>query len=83
MKRKLAAGLRINVADGSRGGDEGSRGTDGGRMGGDASARVVKAVHGVRRTAPDPAFEVGLSEDLRARYGREGLVELYGRFCDG
>lgn len=45
--------------------------------------RVVKAVHGLRSIAPDPAYEVGLAEALCAQYGREGLFELYRRFAGG
>lgn len=43
--------------------------------------RVVKAVHGLQETQPDPEFEVGLAEHLRAKYTREGLLELYSRFA--
>lgn len=45
--------------------------------------RVVKAVHGAHQSKPDPAFEVGLSDHLRARYGYDRLVELHGRFAMG
>jgi acetyltransferase-like isoleucine patch superfamily enzyme len=45
--------------------------------------RVVAAVHAVRPTTPDPAFEVGLSTYLRDRLGPERLVEAYGRFAVG
>ena len=48
-----------------------------------ADARTVQAVHGLERPADDPAFEIGLAEHLRAEYGREGLIELYGRFAAG
>jgi acetyltransferase-like isoleucine patch superfamily enzyme len=40
-------------------------------------------VHGRQETRRDPDFEVGFSEQLRATYSREGLVELYGRFAAG
>lgn len=46
-------------------------------------ARVVQAVHGLQDIKPDPAFELGLAEHLRATYTREALVELYGRFAVG
>lgn len=46
-------------------------------------SRIVKAVHGKRRIVPDPAFELGLAEYLRARYDARRLVELYGRFAVG
>jgi acetyltransferase-like isoleucine patch superfamily enzyme len=47
------------------------------------TGRLVKAVHGVRSVEPDPAFEAGLAEHLRAVYGRDGLVDLYARFAVG
>lgn len=46
-------------------------------------ARLVRAVHGLSRLEPDPTYVVGLAEDLRQQYGREGLLELYGRFSQG
>jgi acetyltransferase-like isoleucine patch superfamily enzyme len=46
-------------------------------------ARVVRAIHGVRAIEPDPDFEIGLAEHLRAKYGRDALVELYARFATG
>ncbi|MGH8606635.1 MAG: acyltransferase, partial [Gammaproteobacteria bacterium] len=45
--------------------------------------RLVRAVHGLSRLEPDPTYVVGLAEDLRQQYGREGLLELYGRFSQG
>ncbi len=45
--------------------------------------RVVKAVHGRKDVDPDPDFEIGLSEHLRDKLGREGLLDLYGRFAAG
>src|SRR3954471_10444352 len=45
--------------------------------------RIVRAVHGLRQQAPDPDFEIGLSESLKASYGPGGLIELYGRFANG
>jgi acetyltransferase-like isoleucine patch superfamily enzyme len=47
------------------------------------SSRVVRAVHGCERVAPDPDFEVGLAASLRAQYSYQGLVELYTRFATG
>jgi acetyltransferase-like isoleucine patch superfamily enzyme len=47
------------------------------------ASRGVRAVHGVRQVTPDPEFELGLSEFLLNKYGREGLLELYGRFSHG
>jgi acetyltransferase-like isoleucine patch superfamily enzyme len=45
--------------------------------------RVVPAVHARQAPAPDPDFELGLTEHLRAQYSREGLVELLARFAAG
>lgn len=45
--------------------------------------RVVKAVRGRQEVAPDPAYVRGLAEELRQHYGREGLLEIYGRFVRG
>jgi acetyltransferase-like isoleucine patch superfamily enzyme len=45
--------------------------------------RLVKAVHAAKEVRPDPNFEIGLAEHLRARYGAEGLHELYARFALG
>jgi acetyltransferase-like isoleucine patch superfamily enzyme len=51
--------------------------------GGDSSSRVIKAVHGLEEVKPDPEFEIGLAEHLRAQYGPERLLELYDRFAQG
>jgi acetyltransferase-like isoleucine patch superfamily enzyme len=45
--------------------------------------RIVKAVHGLKDITPDPDFEVGLANHLKAQYELAGLVELYGRYCTG
>jgi galactoside O-acetyltransferase len=45
--------------------------------------RLVQAVHGLHEPAPDPEYVRGLAEDLQSQYGREGLIELYGRFAHG
>jgi acetyltransferase-like isoleucine patch superfamily enzyme len=47
---------------------------------GEIQGRIVKAVHGLRELKSDPGYEVALAEYLRGEYGREALVELYGRF---
>lgn len=47
------------------------------------TARVVRAVHGLRRVEPDPEFELGLAAHLRETRDQAGLVELYGRFATG
>lgn len=49
----------------------------------DIRSRIVPAVHGQREVEPDPDFEIGLSQSLRNQYGREALVELYGRYAMG
>src|SRR6478672_45204 len=48
-----------------------------------SGSRIVQAVHGRQDIRPDPDYEIGLSEHLRASYGVGGLVELYGRFANG
>ena len=45
--------------------------------------RIVPAVHGSREILPDPDFEAGLSGSLKEKYGREGLLDLYGRYRAG
>ena len=45
--------------------------------------RVVKAVHGRQKIKPDPKFELDLARDLRRRYDRDALTDLYGRFAAG
>jgi acetyltransferase-like isoleucine patch superfamily enzyme len=45
--------------------------------------RIVPAVHSLRAIEPDPRYEVDLAADLRAKYTREALQELYGRFSHG
>ena len=48
-----------------------------------ADSRLVRAVHGLHESAPDPEYVRGLAEELHKQYGREGLIELYGRFAHG
>jgi acetyltransferase-like isoleucine patch superfamily enzyme len=45
--------------------------------------RIVPAVHGRRSVTPDPAYEAGLAEHLRASHDTPALLALYGRFVDG
>lgn len=45
--------------------------------------RVVKAVLGLRKVKPDPAFEAGMARHLAAEFGREYLLELYQRHVLG
>lgn len=46
-----------------------------------SAGRSVSAVHGRREIVPDPPHEIALADDLRAKYERSALVELYGRFA--
>lgn len=46
-------------------------------------ARIVKAVLGLRKASPDPAFEAGMARHLAAEFGREYLLELYQRYVQG
>jgi acetyltransferase-like isoleucine patch superfamily enzyme len=46
-------------------------------------SRVLRAVHGIREIAPDPPYEIGLSDHLKSVYSRQGLIELYTRFTMG
>lgn len=45
--------------------------------------RIVAAVAGRRHIAPDPAYELGLSDELRGRHGRDELLALFHRFGSG
>jgi acetyltransferase-like isoleucine patch superfamily enzyme len=45
--------------------------------------RVVKAVHGTGTLKKDPAFEKGLAGELKTRYGREDLVNLFRSYSTG
>jgi acetyltransferase-like isoleucine patch superfamily enzyme len=46
-------------------------------------SRVVRAVHGLQPTPPDPDYVEALAMELRIQYGRDGLLDLYGRFAAG
>ena len=46
-------------------------------------SRTVAAVHGIKDVEPDPGFEIGLSDHLRATHELKGLIDLYARFSDG
>lgn len=48
-----------------------------------STGRVVAAVHGRKEVEPDPDFERGLADALKAGYSPRELVELYGRFAVG
>jgi acetyltransferase-like isoleucine patch superfamily enzyme len=43
-------------------------------------ARTVAAVHAQRAVGPDPQHEIELSAELKERYERSALCELYSRF---
>jgi acetyltransferase-like isoleucine patch superfamily enzyme len=47
------------------------------------SERVVRAVHGLRPSEPDPAFELGLAGHLRSSHDLAGLLDLFTRFTLG
>jgi acetyltransferase-like isoleucine patch superfamily enzyme len=44
---------------------------------------IVRAVHGLRETAPDPDFQIELAQYLRSQQSDAGLHELYTRFAIG
>lgn len=46
-------------------------------------SRLVRAVHGLQAPEPDPDFEIGLAEHLRAHFSRDALIETYTRFAAG
>lgn len=45
--------------------------------------RVVRAVHGLAEVSPDPDFELGLSDSLRASHDLARLLDVYARFAVG
>jgi len=49
----------------------------------ESKSRFVKAVHGQKELEPDPDFEIGLAEHLRAQHSPAELIELYSRFAVG
>ncbi len=49
--------------------------------GSDIANRVVKSVHGLIEAKPDPDFELGLADHLRAQHSYEQLLELQARFA--
>jgi acetyltransferase-like isoleucine patch superfamily enzyme len=48
-----------------------------------SGTRMVKAVHGLCESAPDPQFQQELAADMRERLTREQLIEIYTRFAGG
>jgi acetyltransferase-like isoleucine patch superfamily enzyme len=49
----------------------------------DETTRTVPPSHGRATVSPDPGYEVELAAALRQRHGRDGVLELYGRFSTG
>jgi acetyltransferase-like isoleucine patch superfamily enzyme len=49
----------------------------------DTNHRITPAVHGAKEIRPDPEFEIGLAAYLRAEYGGDALLAIYGRFSAG
>jgi acetyltransferase-like isoleucine patch superfamily enzyme len=43
-------------------------------------SRLVPAIHARREAVNDPDYEIGLSDEFRTNYDREGLIALYRRF---
>ncbi len=50
---------------------------------GTKDARSVSAVHGRAKIAPDPPYVKAFAGDLREKYSREQLLDVYGRFASG
>jgi acetyltransferase-like isoleucine patch superfamily enzyme len=48
-----------------------------------STSHLVKAVHGLRGSGPDPVFEVQLAAEMRARLSGDELFETYARFSAG
>lgn len=48
-----------------------------------ANARSVSAVHARAEIAPDPAYVKAFAADLRGKYSRDHLLDLYSRFAAG
>jgi acetyltransferase-like isoleucine patch superfamily enzyme len=46
-------------------------------------ARIVAAIHGVRKAPEDPAFAEPLAAWLRTQFGRDGLIDIYSRYMHG
>jgi acetyltransferase-like isoleucine patch superfamily enzyme len=49
----------------------------------DKDRRVAPAVHGKQQVIPDPEYELGLSQRLKAAYSPSALLEQYNRFAQG
>lgn len=48
-----------------------------------SESRIASAVHGRKAIVPDPPYELGLAEHLRAAYTPAALLEQYPRFDRG
>jgi acetyltransferase-like isoleucine patch superfamily enzyme len=48
-----------------------------------SGTRVVKAVHGLRKVAPDPQFELDMAAHLREQLSREQLLEAFSHHAYG
>lgn len=48
-----------------------------------AGARTVKAVHGLKKTAPDPQHELDLAANFREHMSREQLLDAFKRYGQG
>jgi acetyltransferase-like isoleucine patch superfamily enzyme len=48
-----------------------------------SGARVVKAVHGLRKVEPDPQFELDMAAHLREQLSREQLLEAFSDHAYG
>ena len=48
---------------------------------GSGKARSVRAVHGRAQIASDPAYIKAFAAELREKYPREHLLDLYARFA--
>jgi acetyltransferase-like isoleucine patch superfamily enzyme len=48
-----------------------------------SGTRIVKAVHGLRKTEPDPQFELDMAAHLREKLSREQLLEAFSQHARG
>ena len=48
-----------------------------------SGTRVVKAVHGLRKVAPDPQFELDMAAHLKEQLTRERLLEAFSGYSHG
>src|SRR5579885_1326749 len=47
----------------------------------DRPGRVVGAVHGKAATSPDPRWQIDFAAELKSRYSRESLLQMYGAYA--